>query len=146
MKRKTVIIFTLFVMVISMAALVAVAHGSAPDVVTIDKAQARNHRSSSPTKRTLKPTTARSAITQPKGRTLRKVVSSATVRTPTRPIPRFPAPRRTPSTSSAGAATRNRPRARPSAPIVTRKNNEFFHQQYGTKKPASRRAFLYSKS
>lgn len=41
MKRKTLIVLTLFAMVLSMAALVAVASGDAPDVITIDKAQAK---------------------------------------------------------------------------------------------------------
>jgi len=41
MKRKAVIILTLLAMAISMAALVAVVHAGAPDVITIDKAQAK---------------------------------------------------------------------------------------------------------
>jgi cytochrome c553 len=41
MKRKTVIILTLLAMAISFVALVAVAHSGAPDVITIDKAQAK---------------------------------------------------------------------------------------------------------
>jgi hypothetical protein len=41
MKRKTVIILTLFAIAISMAALVTIAHGGASDVITIDKAQAK---------------------------------------------------------------------------------------------------------
>lgn len=39
MKGKAVIIFTLFAMIIFSAAIVAIAHGGAPDVITIDKAQ-----------------------------------------------------------------------------------------------------------
>ena len=41
MKRKTVIILTLLAMAISMAAIAAVAQAGAPDVITIDKAQAK---------------------------------------------------------------------------------------------------------
>jgi len=41
MKRKTVIILTLLAMAISLAAVVAVAHGDMPEVITIDKAQAK---------------------------------------------------------------------------------------------------------
>lgn len=41
MKRQTVVILTLFAMIIGMAALVAVAHGDMPEVITIDKAQAK---------------------------------------------------------------------------------------------------------
>ncbi len=41
MKRKTIIILTLLAMAISLASLVAVAQGGAPDVITIDKAQAK---------------------------------------------------------------------------------------------------------
>ncbi|MCJ7500323.1 cytochrome C [bacterium] len=40
MKRKTVIILTLFAIVFGSMALVAIANGGAPDVITIDKAQA----------------------------------------------------------------------------------------------------------
>ena len=41
MKRKTVIILTILAMVVGSAALVAVAYGDMPDVVTIDGAQAK---------------------------------------------------------------------------------------------------------
>jgi len=41
MKRKTVIMLMFLAMAISLAALVTVAHGGAPDVITIDKAQAK---------------------------------------------------------------------------------------------------------
>ena len=41
MKRTTIIIFTILAMVVGSAALVAVAYGDMPDVITIDGAQAK---------------------------------------------------------------------------------------------------------
>ncbi len=41
MKRKTVIILTLLAIALGSMGLVAIAHGDAPDVITIDKAQAK---------------------------------------------------------------------------------------------------------
>jgi hypothetical protein len=41
MNRKAIILFALFAMVIGSVALVAVAHGDMPDVITINKAQAK---------------------------------------------------------------------------------------------------------
>ena len=41
MSRKTVIVLTLFAMAFSMAVMVALAHAGGPDVITIDKAQAK---------------------------------------------------------------------------------------------------------